>query len=121
MKAKNKDQCLVFWITGLPGSGKSSISKNIFNDIKSKHIIPKMQINRKYLKNYLEIYIKADSKILFKRKQKYFYRIKTNNVWGIDIKPEFPKKADIVINNNFKKNTQQLANSLLKKIKKKFK
>ncbi len=77
--------------------------------------------NRKYLKNYLEIYIKTDNKILFQRKQKYFYRIKTNNVWGIDIKPEFPKKADIVINNNFKKNTQQLANSLLKKIKKKFK
>ena len=25
-----KNQGIVFWITGLPGSGKSSISKNIF-------------------------------------------------------------------------------------------
>ena len=72
--------------------------------------------NRKYLKNYLEIFIKADSKILVKRKQKYFYRIKTNNVWGIDIKPELPKKPEIVINNNFRKTIPQLSNSLLKKI-----
>ena len=173
MRTKKK-QGIVFWITGLPGSGKSNISKNIFNSIEKKYgptlrlsgnevrrmlnvkgytKRDRLQIgfkyhefckkisksgfnvlfdvvclfekirkkNRKYLKNYLEIYIKADNKILFQRKQKYFYKIKTNNVWGIDIKPEFPKKADIVINNNFKKNTQQLANSLLKKIKKKFK
>ncbi len=33
MKSKKKDQGIVFWITGLPGSGKSSISKNIFNNI----------------------------------------------------------------------------------------
>ena len=169
-----KKQGIVFWITGLPGSGKSGISKNIFNNVeklygptlrmsgnKFREIFglkgytkqERLQIgfkyheyckkisklgfnvlfdvvclfekirkkNRKYLKNYLEIYIKADNKILFQRKQKYFYRIKTNNVWGIDIKPEFPKKADIVINNNFKRNTQQLSNYLLKKIKKKFK
>ncbi len=174
MKSKKKDQGIVFWITGLPGSGKSSISKNIFNNIeelygptlrlsgnKAREIFglkgftkqKRLQIglkyhefckkisssginvlfdvvclfekirkkNRKYLKNYLEIYIKTDNKILFQRKQKYFYRIKSNNVWGIDIKPEFPKKADIVIKKKFKKKTQQLANSLLKKIKKKFK
>ena len=33
MKSKKKNQGIVFWITGLPGSGKSSISKNIFNNI----------------------------------------------------------------------------------------
>ena len=54
------------------------------------------------LKNYLEIYIKADIKTLIKRKQKYFYRIKTDNVWGVDLMPEFPKKADIIIYNDFK-------------------
>ena len=40
---------------------------------------------------------------------------------GLSIKPEFPKNPNIIIKNNFKKNTQQLANTLLKKIKKKFK
>ena len=55
------------------------------------------------------------------RKEKYFHMVKTNNVWALDIKPEFPKNADIVINNNFKKNIRQLSNFLLKKIKKKFK
>ncbi len=169
MRGKKNNQGIVFWITGLPGSGKTNISKNIFNSIEKKYgptlrlngnevrrmlnvkgftkrdrlqigfkyhelckKISKLGINvlfdvvcllekirkknRKYLKKYLEIFIKADSKILVKRKQKYFYRIKTNNVWGIDIKPEFPKKPEIVINNNFRKTILQLSNSLLKKI-----
>ena len=174
MRIKKKNQGIVFWMTGLPSSGKSSISKNIFYGIEKRYgptlrlggddarkmfglkgytkrerlqigfkyhefckKISRLGINvlfdvvcmfekirkknRKYLKNYLEIYIKADIKILIKRKQKYFYRVKTNNVWGIDLRPEFPKKADIVINNNFKKSTQMLSNSLLRKIEKKLK
>ena len=28
---------IVFWITGLPGSGKSNISKNIFSDIEKRY------------------------------------------------------------------------------------
>ena len=174
MRIKKKNQGIVFWITGLSSSGKSSISKKIFSSIEKRYgptlrlsgddtrkmfglkgytkrerlqigfkyhefckKISRLGINvlfdvvcmfekirkknRKYLKNYLEIYIKADIKILIKRKQKYFYRVKTNNVWGIDLRPEFPKKADIVINNNFKKSTQMLSNSLLRKIEKKLK
>ena len=171
MRTKKNNQGIVFWITGLSGSGKSSISKNIFSAIEKRYgptlrlsgnevrdmfglkgytkrkrleiglmyhefckgvsrsginvlfdvvcLFEKVRNkNRKYLKNYLEIFIKADSKLLVKRKQKYFYRVKTNNVWGIDLKPEFPKQPDIVVNNNFKKNTQQLTNSLLKRINK---
>ena len=53
--------------------------------------------------------------------KKYFYRVKTSNVWGIDLKPEFPKKPDIIIHNNFKKSTTQLTSLLLSKIKKKLK
>ena len=174
MRIKKKNQGIVFWITGLSSSGKSSISKKIFSSIEKRYgptlrlsgddtrkmfglkgytkrerlqigfkyhefckKISRLGINvlfdvvcmfekirkknRKYLKNYLEIYIKTDIKILIKRKQKYFYRVKTNNVWGIDLRPEFPKKADIVINNNFKKSTQMLSNSLLRKIEKKLK
>jgi adenylylsulfate kinase len=171
---KKHTQGIVFWITGLPGSGKSNISKNIFSDIEKRYgptlrlsgnetrkmlnlhgftRRERLQIgfkyhklckkisssgvnvlfdvvclfekirkkNRKHIKNYFEIFIEAESKTLIKRKQKYFYRIKTNNVWGIDLKPELPKKSDIVIKNDFKKNAKQLANSLLRKIKKKLK
>ena len=53
--------------------------------------------------------------------KKYFYRVKTSNVWGNDLKPEFPKKPDIIIHNNFKKSTAQLTSLLLSKIKKKLK
>ena len=154
---------------GIPGSGKSSISKNIFNIIEKRYgptlringnearnmlklkgytkherlkiafkyhelckIISKLGVNvlfdvaclfekvrkknRKYLKNYLEIFIKTDSKTLIQRKQKYFYKTKTKNVYAIDLKPEFPKKPEILINNNFKKSIKYLSNSLLRKI-----
>tara|TARA_B100001123_G_C15131707_1_gene955632 strand:- start:143 stop:661 length:519 start_codon:yes stop_codon:yes gene_type:complete len=168
MRKKNY-KGIVFWITGLSGSGKTGIAKNIFKNIEKEYgptlhlsgdearkmlrvkgytkqqrykiglkyhkvckkisdqgvnvlfdvvcLIEEIRKkNRKYLKNYLEIFIKADSKILIKKKKKFFYRVKTKNVWGIDIKPEFPKKPEIVINNNFKKTISQLSNSLLKKI-----
>jgi adenylylsulfate kinase-like enzyme len=170
---KNKNG-IVFWITGLPGSGKSNISKSIFKDIEkcygptirlngdearkmlnlrgySKnerfkiglkyHLLCKKisktgvnimfdvvclfekirKKNKKNLKNYIEIFIKSESKILIKRKEKYFYKVKTNNVWGIDLKPELPQNPDIIIINNFKKSIKQLSNLLLKKIKKKIK
>ena len=174
MKINKNKQGIVFWITGLSGSGKSSISKNIFSAIE-KSYGPTLRLsgnevrnifglkgytrrerlkigfmyhelckkisrsginilfdvvclfekirnkNKKYLKNYLEIFIKADIKLLVKRKQKYFYRVKTSNVWGNDLKPELPKKPDIIIHNNFKKSTKQLTSLLLSKIKKKLK
>ena len=50
--------------------------------------------NKKNIGNYIEIFIDCDiSKILKKTKKKH-YKIK-NNIVGLDIKPEFPKKPDI--------------------------
>ena len=72
--------------------------------------------NRKQLKNYIEILIDANFKKTELRKQKSFYKNKTNNVWGRDIKPEYPKKPHIVLKNNFKKNKNFLSVELVKKI-----
>ena len=72
--------------------------------------------NRSNLKNYLEIFIKSNIKTLIQKKKKKFYRKKTNFVWGIDLKPEFPKNPDIVLNNNFKHSLKKLNIDLLKKI-----
>ena len=74
--------------------------------------------NRRMFKNYLEIFIKSDIQVLIKKKRKAFYRKKTNNVWGIDLKPEFPKKPDITIINDFKKDKKSLTKELILKIKK---
>ena len=69
--------------------------------------------------NYIEIYIKADLKKIIKLKKKKIYHKKSSeDIVGITIKPELPKQPDIVINNNFKKTTQDLANNLVKKISK---
>ncbi len=75
--------------------------------------------NKSNLKKYLEIYIKSDMKLLLKKKKKNFYKNKNNFVWGLDLKPEFPKKPDIILKNNFKISINKLSEVLMKRIDKK--
>tara|TARA_B100000780_G_scaffold116024_1_gene81347 strand:+ start:1734 stop:2240 length:507 start_codon:yes stop_codon:yes gene_type:complete len=80
-------------------------------------LIHKLQrYNRSNIKNYKEIYIKAEIKTLLRKKKKIFYKRKTKLVWGVDLKPEFPKKPDIIINNNFKKSVKNLSQELIKQL-----
>jgi adenylylsulfate kinase-like enzyme len=72
--------------------------------------------NRAHLKNYIEIFIDANFKKTETRKQKFFYKKKTNNVWGRDIKPEYPKNPHIILKNNFQKTKKNLSIELVKKI-----
>jgi adenylylsulfate kinase len=169
MNHKKKKPGIVFWITGLSGSGKSTIGnlikkyidknygktviihgddiRNIYHLRKYKKkerlnlgisnsnlckLISSQGINvifttvglfyelhkynRNNIKNYIEIFIDANLKKIEKRKEKFFYRKKTKNVWGKDIKPEFPKKSHIIIKNNYKKSTNALSKELIKKI-----
>jgi len=160
---------IVFWITGIPGSGKSTLSKAIYSFIRKKYgstiilsgddlrrifklnrynknyrlklgkqytkflkliTFNKVNVlfsvvglfhelhkyNRKQLKNYVEICINSDFEITEKRKQKYFYKKTTSNVWGRDIETEYPKKPHIILKNDFKKNMKYLSKELIKKI-----
>ena len=170
MKKINKKEGIFFWITGLAGSGKSIISKNIKKYIENKFgptlilsgdnlrnlyqfrkytrkdrlkfseqkikfckFILKQKINiifstislfeqtrkrnKREIPNYIEIYIEADLKKIIKLKKKKIYHKKNKkNIWGIHIKPEFPKKPDIKIRNNFDKNPRLLAIELENKI-----
>ncbi len=168
-----KNKGILFWITGLSGSGKTQISKKIYSSISKKYgpticvsgdeirkilnlkgydRYQRLEIGKKYIylaklitdqkinvifavvglfhklhkinratfENYLEIYIKSEINKLKMKKKKYFYRKKVKNVWGMDINPEFPKKPDIIIYNDFKKNINELSKELLSKIKKKY-
>ena len=170
MNKLDKKKGIVFWITGLPGSGKTSIAKKLKKPIENKYgktilfsgdnlrkilnlksydvkkrllyaktyselanYISKQNINviiatvslfkkihlwnKKNIKNYCEIYIKSRTKDIIKnKKKKLYFRIKKNLV-GIDIKPEFPDNSDIKVLNNFKKTTNNLSNSIFKRIK----
>ena len=171
MKKKiNKNKGILFWVTGLSGSGKTTISKKIKKDI-VKFYGPSMLVsgddlrkifkfnkytanerkvlgkyysnfakfitnqkinlifavvgmrdstrywNKKNIDNYLEIYIKTNIKTIIKaNKKKIYHKKNSGDIVGINIKPELPKKADITINNNFKKSTDILSKELVSKI-----
>lgn len=76
-------------------------------------------IYKKKIENFITIYLKADiNKIIALKKKKKVYN-KKKDILGIDIVPEYPKKPDITIENNFlKNNLKKTANDLIKKINK---
>jgi adenylylsulfate kinase len=170
MKYIKRKLGIVFWITGLSGSGKSTIGnfikKNIEknygktviihgDDIRNIYHLRKYKkkerlnlgisnsnlcklissqginvifttvglfyelhkYNRSNIKNYIEIYVKSDIKTLVKNKKKKFYKYKTKFIWGLDIKPEFPKNPDIIINNDFKISLKFLSKKLIESLK----
>lgn len=165
----NRNKGIVFWITGLSGSGKTTISKIIHKDVVKKFgptiiisgdelreifklkgygkkerlkigvsyskickLITKTKVNviiatvglfhelhkynRKTLTNYVEIFIQSKIHKLIKNKKKIFYKRKTQNIWGIDIKPEYPKNPHIKVINNFKKSKKDLSLDVYKRI-----
>lgn len=173
MIKKNKKKGILFWITGLPGAGKTSIANKIINSIRKKFgntillngddirkifelkdyslvgrkrigmqysklfqkitdqninvlfaggvLIEKVRKNnKKNIDNYLEIYIKCSQKKIISKNFKKLY-LKTKNLVGLRIKPEYPKNPHIIINNDFKKNIEMLSKDLIKKINKKIK
>jgi adenylylsulfate kinase-like enzyme len=71
--------------------------------------------NRKNIKKYIEIYIKSDVKKIISTNKKKIYENK-KNVVGVNIKPQFPKNPDIIIDNTFDKNLKNLDLELRKKI-----
>ncbi len=75
-------------------------------------------IYKKNIKNLFQIYIKSDVKKIIKLKKKATYRNK-KNILGIHIKPEYPLKPNVIIENNFDKSVKSLSRELILKIKKK--
>ena len=169
-KKKNLKKGTLFWITGLSGSGKTTIAKKIKKDIQNLYgptllisgddirkifnfreysakkrlslvmkyckfakFITNQNINlifavvgmmnevrawnKKNIANYVEIYVKADLKKIIKvKKKKIYHKKNVGEIVGVSIKPEFPKKPDIVIKNDFKKNINFFSSLLMKKI-----
>lgn len=172
MKIKiNKKKGILFWITGLSGSGKSSIAEGIKNKIEKKygptllasgddvrnfsnfHLYSKKKRlefsksklkfykfitdqkinlifstismfetvrkdNRKIISNYVEIFINADINEIIRQKKKPLYQKKNEKLWGIHIKPDYPKNPDIEIKNDFTVSTKKLSDILFKEINK---
>lgn len=71
---------------------------------------------QKNISNYIEINIRSDLSELKKRKVRKFYTNKSKNVWGLDIKAEYPKKPDVVIENDFSKDLKFIGKKLVQKL-----
>ena len=75
--------------------------------------------NKKNISNYYEIYIKANiQKIIKAKKKKIYHKKNIGEVVGVNIKPQFPKKPNVIINNNFKNTINYLSKKLINKISK---
>ena len=73
--------------------------------------------NKNNVDNYLEIYIKTNIKTIIKaNKKKIYHKKNSGDIVGVNIKPELPKKSDIIITNNFKKTANVLSKELVRKI-----
>lgn len=173
MKKKFKSgKGILFWITGLSGSGKTTIGKKIYKFVTNKFgptilvsgddlrdifklkrydhssrmqylnyylnfnkkitnqrinvimcvvgLSEQIRIkNKKIFKNYVEIYIKSSVNLIKNNKKKKTYDNK-KNVWGVDLKPQFPKSPDILIKNNFSRSAKELSEELIIKLKKNY-
>ena len=82
-------------------------------------VVGMQKIQREWLKknivNYIEIYIETKISKIKKKSMKKTYK-NNQNIVGIHIKPELPKKPDIKIINNFKKSTDFLSKQLVTRI-----
>ena len=74
--------------------------------------------NKKNITNYVEIYIKSDLKKIIKKGRKKIYHQNKNNIIGLDINAEYPRRPNIILNNNFKKNIKECSLDLITKIQK---
>jgi adenylylsulfate kinase-like enzyme len=165
----------LIWITGLAGSGKTTIGKKIYYKLKEKYVntvfldgdifreildnnfgytiedrlqiavrIHKLclflteqninvvcatmslfkeiyKLNRKYIKNYFEIFIECDMDELIRRDKKRLYSGalsgEIKNVVGIDLPYDKPEQCDLVIDNNEKNELEEKVQKILKLIK----
>ena len=166
----NKNKGILFWVTGFPGSGKTTLGKKIHKDIIKKfgptimisgddirkifklkgfENNERLEITKKYsnfakyitdqkinvilavvgmfdeprkwnrlkIENYIEIYIKSNIKNIIRLNKKKIYKKKNpGKLIGINIKPQYPKKPDLIISNSFKFNSDKMAKILMKKI-----
>ena len=71
--------------------------------------------NRKFIKNYIQIYLDVQLDKLKSRNVRGIYS-KRRNIVGLDIPYKRPKNNDFVFKNTFQKNFLKLTNNKLKKI-----
>lgn len=67
--------------------------------------------------NYIEIFIDANICDIIKNSKKIHYKRKQKNIFGIDLMAELPKKPNIIVKNNFKTSTSNLAKEIMNKLK----
>ncbi len=168
---------MLIWITGLSGSGKTTIGKEVYKKLKKKYSntvfldgdsfreilgndlghTPKDRLenakrihrmckflisqninvvcatmslykevhtlNRKEIKNYVEVFIECDIEELIRRDQKGLYSNavsgKIQNVVGVNLSYDKPKDCELIIENSGQNNLKEKVQMILNLIKEK--
>jgi len=74
------------------------------------------EFNRKNNKNYYEIFLDVDPKVLALENKKDFYIKNTSNVWGLDIEPQFPRYPYLILKDHYKKDPEMIAKEIIQKL-----
>jgi len=70
------------------------------------------------VKNFFVIYIKSDVRIIKQKRKKKIYFKFNRNIVGVDIKPEFPKKPNVMVKNYLNRSIDKISKELFLKISK---
>ena len=72
--------------------------------------------NRENISGYVEIYIQVSTETLTRRNQKGLYSDSTENVYGVGLNAELPKKPDLIIQNDGVLSPEECLGIIIKQI-----
>ena len=72
---------------------------------------------KKEIKNFIQVVIRCSiEKIIKLGKKNKVYKLSKKNIVGLDIKPDFPKRPQVIVHNNLDGNFDLIVNSTIKKL-----
>ena len=72
---------------------------------------------KKEIKNFIQVVIRCSiEKIIKLGKKNKVYKLSKKNIVGLDIKPDFPKRPQVIVHNDLDGNFDLVVNSTIKKL-----
>ena len=94
----------IYWLTGLSGAGKTTIGRLWYEKLKTEGenvvFLDGDELRQVFGDGYFEVYIKVTEETLRRRDQKGLYSTARQDVAGLHVKVEEPKRPDMILVND---------------------